>query len=328
MRILIAGYAVLFLLLSACSCNSCRRKTQNEDVLSQRYIHKYGYLVSKEEWEARNYPGQVVTSLSDGVTVTATYENGVLHGPMTYTFPHSQNVEVYHLYNWGDRVKEVTYNTTGMPIQEKIMLSPLRYSVTAWYSTGSPMCVEEFSKDELVDGQYYTMSNEIEARVEKGRGLRIYRDCNGMLLSKETIEAGYATRKETFYPSGTPESLAYYHRGKINGERKTFAPGGEPLSVEQWVDGQLHGTASYFKNATKYLEISYSSGEKNGLERHYIDGETVSQEIAWEADMKHGPSTFYYNGKPEEQQWFYGGKLVSKRKFDELHELDNHIMQR
>src|ERR1700733_14297598 len=129
MRKLIAAYAILFLLLNSCSCNSCKRK-QNDEVLSQRYIHKYGYLVTKEEWEAKNYPGQVVTNLSDGVTVTATYENGVLHGPITYTFPHSQNIETYHLYNWGDRVKEVTYNMIGMPIREKIQISPTRYSMT------------------------------------------------------------------------------------------------------------------------------------------------------------------------------------------------------
>jgi len=325
MRKLIAANAVILLLLSGCSCN---KHNQNGDVLSQRYIHKYGYLVTKEEWESKNYPGQVVTSLSDGVTVTATYENGVLHGPMTFTFAHSQNIETYHLYHWGDLVKEVNYNATGMPVQEKIYLSRTRYSLTAWYSAGSPMRVEEFSGEELVEGQYYTLSNDIEARVEKGRGLRIQRDLNGTLLSKESIESGYATKKETFYASGTPESLAYYHRGNINGERKTFAPGGEPLSVEQWVDGQLHGIASYFKNATKYLEIAYNNGEKDGIERHFIDGENVSQEIVWEADMKHGPSTFYFNGKPEEQQWFYGGKLVSKRKFDELHELDGLIMQR
>lgn len=327
MRKLIAGYAIILLVLSSCACNSCKRN-KNQDVLSQRYIHKYGYLVSKEEWEAKNYPGQVVTCLSDGVTVTATYENGVLHGPMTYTFSHSQNVERYHLYNWGDRVKEIVYNEVGMPIREKIQLSSLRHSVTAWYSGGSPMSVEEFSGEELVEGQYYTLTNEIEARVEKGRGLRIQRDLNGILLSRETVEEGYATKKETFYASGTPESVTLYHRGNINGEKRTFAPGGEPLSVEHWVDGVLHGIASYYKNGIKYLEISYRNGEKNGIERHFIDGEMISQEIVWEADMKHGPSTFYFQGKPEEQQWFYGGKLVNKRKFDELHELDGLIMQR
>lgn len=327
MKKLLAGYGVILLLLNSCSCGS-KKSDKEGDILSQRYVHKYGYLVSQEEWESKNYPGQVITSLNDGIIVTATYEGGMLHGPMTYTFPHSQNIETYYLYNWGEQVKEIKYNTLGMPIREKIQLSPLRYSLTAWYSEGSPMYVEEFSEEELVEGQYFTTTNEIEARVDKGKGVRIYRDLNGLLLSKEIVESGYAIRKETFYPSGTPESVAFYHRGHLNGEKKTFAPGGEPLAVEQWVDGQLHGTASYYRNGTKYLTISYRNGEKSGLECHFIDGDCVSQEIAWEADMKHGPSTFYFDGKAEGQQWFYGGKPVSKRKFDELKELDGFIMQR
>jgi antitoxin component YwqK of YwqJK toxin-antitoxin module len=158
--------------------------------------------------------------------------------------------------------------------------------------------------------------------------LRINRDAEGILLSKEIVEGGYAIRKDMFYPSGTPESVAFYHRGDLHGEKKTFAANGEPLSVEQWVNGQLHGLAFYFKNGVKYLEIAYRNGEKSGIERHFIDGEKVSQEIVWEADMKHGPSTFYFDGKPIEQQWFYGGKLINKRKFDELSSIDGLILQR
>ena len=215
-----------------------------------------------------------------------------------------------------------------MPIQEKIQLSPSRYSMTGWYAEGSPMYVEEFAGDELVDAQYYTTVNDIESRVEKGKGLSIHRDGDGTLLSKEMIEGGFIVKKETFYPSGTPESVAFYHRGNLHGEKKVFALGGEPLSVEQWDNGRLHGLSNYFKNGAKYLEISYLNEEKNGLERHFIDGESVSLEIVWEADMKHGPATFYLEGKPEEQQWFYGGKQVSKHKFDELSQLDGYIMQR
>ena len=195
MKKLLAGYGIIFLLLNGCSCSSCKRNGKDGDVLSQRYVHKYGYLVSQEEWETKNYPGQVITSLSNGVTVTSTYESGTLHGPMTYTFPHSQSVETYYLYNWGEQVKEINYNALGMPVKEKIQLSPSRHSLTAWYSGGSPMYVEEFSGEELVEGQYFTTANEIEARVEKGRGLRIYRDLSGLLLSKEVVEGGYTVKK-------------------------------------------------------------------------------------------------------------------------------------
>ena len=186
------------------------------------------------------------------------------------------------------------------------------------------MMVEEFVGMELLDGHYYTATNDIESRVEKGNGLRIRRDRTGPLLAKEVFEQGYAIKKETYYPTGTPESIAYFFQDSLHGEKRTFAQNGEPLSIEEWVNDQLHGKSTYFRNGNRYLEISYLYGQKNGIERHYVDGAIVSQEIAWENNQKHGPSIFYADGKPE-QQWFYSGELVSKRKFDELNRLDEVI---
>lgn len=304
--------------------NGCNNSNQNENVVSQRYIHKYGYAVSQDEWETRKCPGQMITSLSNGVTITSTYENGVKHGPTTHTFPHSQTVEYYMLYNQGNKVKEISYDPTGIPVEEWIQLSPTRYSITMWYGEGSPMMVEEFAGEELLEGQYFTVSNEIESRVEKGAGLRTRRDRNGTLLAKELIEEGYAVKKETFYPNGAPESIAYYFQDVLHGERRTFAQNGEPLSIEEWVNGQLHGKSTYFKNGNRYLETSYLYGEKNGIERHFIDGDIISQEIAWQNDKKHGLSLFYADGKAE-QHWYYAGEHVSKHKFEEMNRLDEII---
>ena len=310
-----------FLGLALCGCNDNKK---DENVVSQRYIHKYGYAVSQEDWETHTYPGQVITNLSNGVTITATYENGIKHGPTTQTYPHSQTVEFYSLYNQGNKVKEISYDPAGIPIEEWIQLSPTRYSITKWFGEGSPMAVEEFVGEELLEGQYYTTSNEIESRVEKGAGLRSRRDRNGTLLAKDLIEQGYAVKKETFYPNGAPESIAYYFQDRLHGEKRSFAPNGEPLSIEEWVSGELHGKSTYFRNGNRYLEISYLYGQKNGIERHFVDGDIISQEITWENDEKHGLSIFYAEGKPE-RQWFYAGEPVSKRKFDELNSLDEII---
>ena len=152
---------------------SCHKGPQENNVVSQRYIHKYGYAVSKDEFEERKYPGQVITALKTGVTITATYENGVLHGPSTHTFPHSQIVESYFLYNQGNLVKQIFYDVHGMPLREENQLSPTRFSSTKWYNDGTPMSTEEYAAAELVEGQYFNRQNDIEARVEKGRGQRI-----------------------------------------------------------------------------------------------------------------------------------------------------------
>jgi antitoxin component YwqK of YwqJK toxin-antitoxin module len=308
-------FALLGLLvLSLSGCNKCK---QDDGVVSERYIHKYGYAVSKLDWEEKNYPGQVITNLSNGVTVTTTYENGIKHGPTTQTFPHSQTVEHYCLYNQGNGVKEISYDPNGIPVKEWVQLSPTRYSITTWYAQGSPMAVEEFVGNELLDGQYFTIVNDLESHVEKGIGEAVRRDRSGLLLATELFEEGYAIKKETFYPNGAPESIGYYYRNNLHGEKHTFAQNGEPLAIEEWVNGQLHGKSTYFKNGNRYLEIAYLYGQKNGIERHYVDADMISQEITWENDLKHGPSVFYADGKPE-YHWFYAGESVSKRKYNEL----------
>jgi antitoxin component YwqK of YwqJK toxin-antitoxin module len=307
--------------LALCGCTNNK---QDDTVVSRRYIHKYGYAITQEEWETRNYPGQVITSLNSGVTITSTVENGIKHGPTTYTYPHSQTIEYYCLYNQGNKVKEISYDPSGTPVEEWIQLSPTRHSITMWYKEGSPMLVEEFVGDELLDGQYFTLSNELESRVERGDGLRTKRDRAGTLIAKEAIQEGFAVKKEVFYPNGAPESIAFYFREALHGKRHTFAQGGEPLAVEEWLNGKLHGKSTYFKNGNRYVEIPYIDGYKHGIERHFVDGDIVSQEIPWASGRKHGESVFYAEGNPE-SQWYYLDEAVSKRKFGELNRLDEII---
>jgi antitoxin component YwqK of YwqJK toxin-antitoxin module len=309
-----AAFALLF--------TACGKNKQGDDVVSQRYMHKYGYAVSKEEFEGRQYPGQVITLLKNGVTITATYENGVLHGACTHTFPHSQTVESYYVYNQGNLVKEVLYDITGMPVREEIQLSPTRYATTLWYASGTPLCTEEYANQELLEGQYFTPENDLEAQVVKGKGERVRRDTQGVLLYRDTIDEGYITKRETFFPNGTPESIAYYHHGKLHGEKKTFTATGEPLAVKEYIGGVLHGKSTFYKNGTKYLESYYLDGMKNGLEIHYIDGEVVSQEILWENDKRHGPSLYYVDGAPQ-TEYYYDGQIVSQEKWNELSQLDD-----
>ena len=188
------------------------------------------------------------------------------------------------------------------------------------------MLVEEYIGEELLEGQYYTLANDVESKVQKGNGVRVVRDPLGPLLSREWVEDGHPVKKEMFYASGTPESVAEYRNGQLHGEKRTFTQTGEPLAIEEWVNGKLHGLATYFKNGNRYLEISYLYGQKNGIERHFIDGEIISQEITWENDLKHGQATFYMDEKPT-LQWFYAGESVSRSKFDELNRLDQMISQ-
>ncbi len=306
---------------------SCTSSQTDQQVISRRYIHKYGYAVSKEEFEKHRYPGQIITTLRDGVTISATYENGLLHGSCTHTHPHSESIQYFFLYNEGNLVKELVYNQLGMPLEEHIQLSPQRYSLTKWYQDGTPMSIENYTGEELIDGEYLSKTNEVQSRVELGKGERIYNTLDGTLLIKDEIAGGYISKRETFYPNGMPESIASYQAGKLDGEKTIFYQTGEPRATEEWRQGLLHGKTTLFSGGVKQSEVYYLAGVKNGPEIHYIDGEKVEQEILWSRDKKHGPTKFFVNGSLSQVEWYYDGRSVTKRKYEELSQLDHMITQ-
>ncbi|MGR3973020.1 MAG: hypothetical protein QRY72_00330 [Candidatus Rhabdochlamydia sp.] len=311
----------LTLLLTA-----CQNTVSENPIVSERYFHKYGYAVSKNEFEDRKYPGQVITTLKTGIIITSAYENGILHGPTTHTFPHSQTVESYFLYNQGNLVKQIQYNIHGMPLREELQLSPNHFSTTKWYEDGTPMSMEEYEGSELTEGSYFSSNNEVETRVVAGKGTRLVKDQKGHLEAEEEVYNGYVTKRQSFYPSGAPESIAYYTDGVLNGEKKLFTESGEPLAIKEYLNGNLHGKTTFFKNGLRTVDIHYLDGVKNGLEIHYIDGASPSQEINWENDHKHGPSRYYAGGLAQ-LEYFYDGKLVSESRWNELNKLDHMIQQ-
>ncbi len=241
-----------------------------------------------------------------------------------HIFIHSQTLESYFLYNNGEIVKEILYDIKGRPISETVQVSPNRHTVTLWYCDGCPLSIEEFAHGELLEGQYFTMQNETEARVEKGNGWRMRRDQQGTLLSKDAIASGYMVKRESFYPNGTPEGIASYIKNQLHGDRKTFTQTGEPLAIEEYLYGKLHGKSLYYKNGTKQVEVSYLHGQKNGKEIHYVDGVEIREEIDWENNKRHGATTYYIDGSAN-TLWFYDGNEVSQGRFKELDKLDEMI---
>lgn len=320
------SYLCLLLVSSTFLFVGCEKSNHDNHVVSQKYIHKYGYAVSKDEFENRSYPGQVITLLKNGVTITANYEDGVLHGACTHTFPNSQTTESYYFYNHGTLVKQIFYALTGMPVREEVQISPTRYSITTWYKDGTPRSIEEYAGAELLEGQYFTVSNDLEDQVIKGKGTKIQRNDEGVLISKELIEQGSITRKETFHPNGSPESVAHYIHNELYGEKKTFTESGEPLSVRSYQHNQLNGASAFFKNGVKSIEINYIDGVKNGDEVHYLDGVTVSKILHWENGKMHGPCKYFVDDIAR-VEYYYDGHPVSPAKWKELDHLDQVIAQ-
>lgn len=311
------------LLIGLCGCHKSDNN-QKKDVVTQRYIHKYGYDVSRDEWDSNQYPGQVVTSLKNGVTISSSYEDGVLHGNTTYTYPHSQTLESLNVYDRGNLVKKTAYDIKGIPQREDLFLSPTHTKTKFWYSAGTPMCVEERIDNTVVEGEYYTLQNELESQVKKGNGVKTTRSQDGKLFAKEIIENGVVVGRESFHTNGSPHMIVGFVQGFLNGEKRVYGSTGDPILLENYDKGKLNGICTYFQNGYKYLESPYKQGKKEGIERQYIDGETLVEETEYHDGFKHGPSTFYSDGLSK-TEWYYNNEIVSKAKFEELSEREKVI---
>ncbi|MCH9614918.1 MAG: hypothetical protein SP1CHLAM54_01340 [Chlamydiia bacterium] len=310
----------LFIPLLSLLVVGCNNKNNDEtaQVVAKRYIHKYGYDVSPSEWNDATYPGQVVTTLRNGVTKTATYESGVLNGPTTFTFPHSQTRSSLEMYDQGNLVKKVSYTIRGIPAEEQLFISPTHVKSTQWFTNGSPMSVEEHEDGLLMTGEYRNLNNETVSEIKGGKGMRLLK-CGetDRILVKEIIDEGRCSHRESYHENAVPYMSYDLFNGVLHGTKKIFATSGEPVSIESYNMDVLDGLATYFQNGSRYLELSFKNGLKDGIERHYVDGETIVEETHWLSGAKHGPSTIYYDGMSK-TEWFYNNELVSKTKYDDL----------
>lgn len=284
-------------------------------MVSQRYIHKYGFDVSKNEWNERESDGKVVTLLENGVKVTESFENGVLHGPSSYTFPQSNTPEKIAIYDQGTLMKEVINDKKGVPIQEVAYEFDNRKVVTFWDQNGAPLSVEEYENDSLVEGSYYNSLGEVESTIENGTGLRVKRDRLGKLLLKDQMEKSNLVQRITFHPNGEIESISQFDNYLLHGEQKIFTPNGDLNMITQWNKGVLDGQKICYRDGIPFLEIPYANGKKNGVEKRFDDEGRLISETAYMDDLKHGPSIAYI-GKESKTNWFYKDKPMVPPQID------------
>ena len=261
--------------------------------------------------------GQVVSMLKNGVKVVSSYENGLLHGLMTYTFPNSSIVERSLSYDQGNLLKETHYDLSGMPVREEMYEFNDRTIITLWNDKGSPLSIEEYEDEILMEGKYFTYNHDKEAQVEGGFGERIKRSRTGLLLSRDRIENGLIASRTTYHPNEQIHTISHYHDYQLHGEQLKFTALGRPLMRLNWNHGILDGLKIVYRNGVKISEIPYINGQKHGTETHYDDLGNLIAEIAWRNDKKHGSSHFF-SEESDETEWFFNGQTVSADRYEVL----------
>ncbi len=303
---------------------ACQTTNSTDQVVSQTFVHKYGFETSEKEWEAREKEGQVVTTLKNGVKITRSYENGQLHGATTHTFPHSSIVEKALVYDQGILLKELVNDTTGMPIREEVYEFDNRKIITLWDKKGVPLSIEEYDDELLVEGKYFTPDHELEATVELGFGERIKRDRTGVLISRDDMAGGIIASRTTYHPNGQVHTVSNYHDYQLHGEQLKFTASGRPLMELNWNHGVLDGSKIIYRNGSKIAEVPYINGQKHGVELHFDDLGNLTAEIQWRNDKKHG-TTQLHSEEASDTEWFFNGQTVSVDKFKTLEEREQII---
>jgi antitoxin component YwqK of YwqJK toxin-antitoxin module len=317
---------ILSLSTASLLLGGCFSGDTTNGIVSQKYVHKYGFDVSESEWEAREKEGQIVTILKNGERVVNTYENGILNGTTTYTFPNNSVVERLLVYNQGELLKEMVNDITGIPISEDVYEFDDRRITTMWDDKGSPLSVEEYDGDLLLEGKYFTSNHELEGQVEAGFGERYSRDRAGLLISRDLIENGAVSTRTNYHPNGQIHSISHYHDYQLHGEQRKFASNGQPLMDLNWNHGVLDGMKIVYRTGIKVSEVPYINGQRHGVEVHYDDAGRLTANIEWKNDKKHGCCRFF-NNETAESEWFYRGAVVSQEKFEVLHGREEMIAE-
>lgn len=294
------------------------RPYRHRDIVQETYIHKYGVPVAKEDWTRNGKEGQVVLLRNDGVTVSKTYEKGILHGKTTHTFPNSSTLARVETYTNGDLTSKIENYLSGVAKEEERFSGQLLTERLCWYEDGTPSAVEKYENGYIVSGEYRSPFNDLESKVAEGKGIRITRGNDGEILFKDTIEGGQMVERISYFPSGDPSSVTPYQHGLAHGTRLTYLQGGLPSTVEEWAHGLQNGITNCYLNGEKIAEIPYVQGKREGIEYRYRDGQQLVEEVTWQNDAQHGPRKILLEGGESKTEWYLNGEVVSRSTFERM----------
>lgn len=295
----------------------CKNRIQQNEIVKETYIHRYGVPISKSDWLSQGKEGQTVSLRADGTTVTTSYLSGIMHGPTTYSFPHTSTIQMVENYSQGELISKKEHFASGMPMKEEVFENGELVHFALWYEDGTPKVTEDYSGDFLVSGEYRNPLNVLEGKVQNGEGIRIWRSNDGTLLLKDQVSSGYMTERTAYFANGEPSTITHFEKNQIHGIRRSFSPGGVPLAMEEWVHGNQEGLTSIYQNGEKFAQIPYKNGKKEGIERRYRDGSILAEEICWKEDLQHGHHKLFIDGETK-AEWYHQGHPVSQATFERM----------
>lgn len=306
------------------SCFTYGSPRQDNLVIKETFRNNYGIIVSGKDWVKRGCDGTITKVLKDGSILYEVYTQGLLHGEITLTFPHSTTLASVKTYDQGRLLSNKTFFSNGLPSQEELFHEDGSLVITRWPDNknsdtiSDPYFIETTHQGRVIEGNYLSYNGKYSSSIHQGEGIRSVFSSDNVLLSEELFADGLLVKKTTFYPTRDPETVTHYtHDGQLHGLRCTYLPGGIPDTIEEWRYGHQDGTTILFKNGCKVAEVPFIKGTKNGLELRYNEHDLIAEEISWKNNVLHGMRKIYAAGVCK-CEWYHRGRLVSKDKYDRL----------
>lgn len=293
-------------------------------IIKETFRNNYGIIVSGQDWVKRGSDGTITKILKDGSTLYEVYVQGVLHGEVTLTFPHSTTLAVVKTYDQGRLLSYKTFFPNGLPAKEELFREDGAFTVTLWPdghqndTLATPYFTETTYQGLVLEGKYASFNGKYSSSIQNGEGVRSVFSQSNVLLAEEVFSSGVMVKRTTFYPNREPETIVHYADSVPHGLRLTYLPGGIPNTIEEWRYGYQDGMTKIFKNGCKVAEIPFVKGVKEGVELRYDEHESIAEEVSWKNNCLHGIRRIHAGGESR-SEWYYRGRLVSQTKFERLH---------
>lgn len=306
---------VLLSMFMLCGCN----KTPQEISMADRYFHRYGVEVSKQDFDSRGRTGKIVSHLADGRIGEAHMKEGRLHGQKTLTFPYSEVIEITMDYEEGRLVSKTLHDQKGAPKEKtEFLAEDHQYVRQCWYPGGSPRSKEMWDQGRLMEASYYDLQNQSLSKVESGYGIRTLLNDEGAVTTREEYKGGWLCSQLRF-DANTGATLAEipFVKGIRSGIASFFDSNGELQRTESWQEGELDGEVIEYEKDYPSVIFTYSGGKREGLEYRYR-GEMLAETWQWKDDRRHGEHKVYVDEQLVRTDFYYDGVKVSKQGYDQL----------
>lgn len=149
-----------------------------------------------------------------------------------------------------------------------------------------------------------------EANAAPSPVIREDRDEQGAVVARYAMAGGVLQgRMERFFPSGKPEVVAHFVRGRLHGVMQAYDTQGRLQQVAEFADGVQEGITRLYAQGALLSEQTYRAGVLHGPCVSYDGAGQVSSRLNYVDGEIEGVAEFFMEGRPVRRARYRKGLL-------------------